>query len=202
MIEDNIFLTYRPIKEKLIDYGFVSFSAYLAYEVDFFNDEYKAKILVDSKGKISGKVIENAFGEEYLPLRNESYHGNYVGEVREAYKAILLDIRDKCFHKDAFIFKQANRIAKAIYEKYVESPDFPFGSDKIKNYGVFRRKDNAKWYGLIMNIARRNLDKKESDERIDVINLKIREEQMEELTSIKGIYPSYHMNKKKWISIV
>ena len=50
---------------------------------------------------------------------------------------------------------------------------------------------NITWDSLLKN-----------KETVDVINLKINSQDSENLTTIKGIYPGYHMNHKHWISVV
>ena len=40
------------------------------------------------------------------------------------------------------------------------------------------------------------------DQQVEIINLKINPADMSRLLTISGIYPSYHMNKKSWISLV
>lgn len=200
-IEEEIFNSYIPNYEKLKAYGFEIFANIYTYSKTFLNDDFKALITIDNKGEINVKVIEEAFNEEFALLRVDSYVGAFASQVRDAYKEILLDIRDNCFNKQDFISKQANRISKLIKKTFNESPDYPFDQEKYKNYGVFRNKDNNKWYGLIMNVKKSLLEDIDSEEYIDVINVKVDENQRKELLEIKGIYPSYHMNKEKWISI-
>ena len=200
-IEARVFASYVPIKEKLEEYGFSLFGDVYAYEVDFMDDAFNARILIDARGQVEGKVIEKEFDEEYYPLRNESYHGSFVGDVRMAYERILLDIRDHCFIGKTFISAQANRIAKAIGERHGEYPDFPFVNSKIEHYGVFRYPPNKKWYALVMNV-KRSAFKGSEGEFVDIVNLKIDESKRDEILSIPGIYPSYHMDKKKWVSIL
>ena len=201
-IEQELFASYRVKIESLIEYGFKSFNDVFTYEKNFLDNEFKALIVIDEKGNLSGKVIENAFGDEFVQLRIESYKGGFIAEVKEAYKEILLDIRDKCFKKEIFVSNQANRLTKLINERYHESPDFPFTNSKIEHYGVFRYKGNNKWYGLIMNVNKSVFGFPNNEEYVDIINVKIDETKREEILKIKGIYPSYHMNKKKWISII
>ena len=132
----------------------------------------------------------------------ESFHGGFVGTVREAYKEILVDIRNKCFKKEIFVSNQANRIAALIKKRYGESPNFPFKDPHIKNYGVFRYQGNQKWYGLIMNVNKSNFGGSDKKEYVDVINVRIDENRREEIIDRVSIYPSYHMNKQKWVSIL
>jgi len=169
-IEQEIFASYRLEKDKLLDYGFENIAGVFIYNKDFLNGDFKARIVVDESEKISGRVIENAFGEEFTQLRNESFHGGFVGAVREAYKEILVNIRDKCFKKVIFVSNQANRLTKLIKEKYGELPDFPFTDSKYKHLGVFRYQENKKWYGLVMNIDKSVFGEQYKGEYIDVIN--------------------------------
>lgn len=201
-IEQEIFTSYRIEKNKLLEYGFENLSNIFIYSKDFLNGEFKAQIVVDEDGIINGKVIENAFNEEFTQLRIESFHGEFTSKVREAYKEILFDIRDKCFKKVLFVSNQANRIAKLIKEKYNESPDFPFTDSKYKHFGIFRYKENKKWYGLVMNVNKRVFGKEYKDECVDVINVRINENNRDTIINNKNIFPSYHMNKQKWISIL
>ncbi len=198
----ELFFSYRVIKDKLLDYGFTCFSDVYTYAKDFMNDEFQALIIIDERGEIHGKVVEKAFDEEYHQIENESFRGGFVGAVREAYQEILLDIRDKCFKKEIFISDQANRLAMLIKERYDESPDFPFADPHIKNYGVFRYRGNDKWYGLVMNINKSVFIKDKKDVFVDVINVRIDENKREEIINYQNIFPSYHMNKQKWISII
>ena len=46
------------------------------------------------------------------------------------------------------------------------------------------------------------LDREKADLVYDVVNLKIDPRQMDKLLDLDGIYPSYHMSKKTWISLV
>ena len=200
--EQELFSSYRVIKDKLLEYGFDNYAGVYTYEKSFHHDEFKALITIDENGIINGKVIEKAFDEEFSLLRNESFQGGFISEIREEYKEILIDIRNKCFKKEIFISNQANRLIKLIYERYHESPDFPFDQDKYKNYGVFRYHGNNKWYGLIMNVNKSVFIKIDNKEYVDVINVRIDESNRDVILKTNGIYPSYHMNKQKWVSIL
>ncbi len=201
-IEQELFAAYRPDKEKLIDYGFDCFNGIYTFTISFHNDEFEARITIDEHGVVSGKVIEKEFGDEYFQLRNDSFHGGFVGEIREEYKEILLKIRDHCFSKQLFVSDQANRLAVLIDERYHEQPDYPFDNEKYKPYGVFRYHGNNKWYGLIMHVNKAVFGEENKEEYVDVINVRIDEERRNEILKEKAIYPSYHMNKQKWVSIL
>lgn len=53
-----------------------------------------------------------------------------------------------------------------------------------------------------MEIDRRLLDNQAEEGMVDVLNLKTNEELADELHKREGIYPAYHMNHRKWSSVV
>ena len=82
---------------------------------------------------------------------------------------------------------------------YGTSPDYPFDEDF--ETAVLRHADNRKWYALVMKVSRRKFGF-ESDEVIDVVNLKIPTEMFGSFGAADGVYPAYHMNKLHWISVL
>ena len=200
---EDIFLRMTADFNKLKKYGFIKKGSDYTYSKNFMQNEFKAEIKVDSKGKLTGKVIELETNEEYLPIHIESYIGAYVGTVREAYLAILEGIAQKCFKAKEFISEQANRISELIFEKFGEKSDNPFS--KTDHIAVYRYPQNQKWYGLIMNIKESLLTKgtKEEDSpNVEIMNLKIDTSKFDEIHKLNGVYPAYHMNHAQWISVM
>ena len=188
--------------KSLAEYGFGNNDACYSLSKDFMDGDFTAEIRVYADGSVQGRVIDNMIGEEYLPLRMPNYAGAFVGSVREAYEELLRDIADKCCTGVTFASDQSNRIAAAILEKYGVGPDFPWEEDEKTPSGVFRHGSSRKWFGLIMNIDRRLLDRGGDEEDLtDVLNLKADENRTAALHKIRGIYPAYHMNHSKWISV-
>ena len=199
---EDIFLRMSVDFNKIKKYGFKKKGTKFLFSKNFMQDEFRAEISIDSKGKVAGKVIELETEEEYLPIHVESYIGAYVGSIREAYLAILKDVAEKCFREKEFISEQANRISEMIYNKYGEKSDNPFS--KADHIAVFRYPDNQKWYGIVMNIKESllSIGKKEDDSPdVEVLNLKIDTSKYDEIHKLKGVYPAYHMNHAQWISI-
>lgn len=200
-IEQKVFSRKRFSTKKLAEYGFEDKDACRFLSRAFMDGDFTAEIRVYEDGSVRGRVIDNMMAEEYIPLRMPNYAGAFVGSVREAYEDLLRDIADRCCTDVAFASDQSNRIAAAILDKYGVEPDFPWEDEKYGPSGVFRHGSNKKWFGLIMNIDRRLLDKSADEEAIDVMNLKADENKTAALHKIKGIYPAYHMNHSKWISV-
>ena len=82
---------------------------------------------------------------------------------------------------------------------YGTSPDYPF--DDLLETAVFRHTDNRKWYAIVMRVSRRKFGF-DSDEVIDVVNLKLPTEMFGSFGAADGVYPAYHMNKLHWISVL
>ena len=196
-IEDNIFKQAEINKNALAQYGFQRLKEFWVLERPLMNGDFKAVITIDSQGHVLGNVYEIATEDEYLPLRVESMDG-FANDVRNAYIEILKDIKDKCCHENVFISSQANRLADEIYKKYRDKPVFPW--DDFSG-GVFKNPANGKWYAIIMCINVQKIDKKQTGQ-VEVVNIKLDPQKIEELLSLKGFYPAYHMNKKYWVSIL
>jgi predicted DNA-binding protein (MmcQ/YjbR family) len=82
---------------------------------------------------------------------------------------------------------------------YGTSPDYPF--DDWMESAVLRHADNKKWYAIVLRVSRRKFGI-DSDEVIDVVNLKLPTEMFGSFGAADGVYPAYHMNKLHWISVL
>ena len=84
-------------------------------------------------------------------------------------------------------------------DTYSTSPDYPF--DDWMESSVLRHADNRKWYAIVLRVSRRKFGF-DSDEVIDVVNLKLPTEMFGSFGAPDGVYPAYHMNKLHWISVL
>ena len=199
-IEDKIFArcTFEP--QKALSFGFEENGGVYEYSESFMDGAFLARIRIRD-GKVQGTVYDTELNEEYNAVFVEAFSGGFVGEVRERYAEILRKIKASCFLETSFLSAQANRIAELVAKRFGECPDHPF--DSMDNYGVFRYPATKKWYGLIMNVPKNKVTHDSKDEGgVDVLNLKIDQAARDEILSIKGIYPAYHMNHRSWASIL
>lgn len=199
-IEEEIFKKSKFNINKLIKYGFTKNKDLYMYEETFLNNEFKAVIEVNSKGKVNGKVIELINNEEYTNIRTEMT-GIFINKVRDSYIELLKELRDNCFDTNAFLYEQTNRINEYIKDKYKCNPEFLW--DKYPGFAIYRNKNNNKWFSIIGNVKRSTVIKEStSDEIIELINVKVDENNLDKLLLNTGYYEAYHMNKKNWISII
>ena len=85
------------------------------------------------------------------------------------------------------------------HSTYATSPDYPFDEDF--ETAVLRHADNRKWYAIVMRVSRRKFGF-DSDEVIDVVNLKLPTVMFGSFGAADGVYPAYHMNKLHWVSVL
>lgn len=198
-IEDKIFSKYKPDFEKLKLFGFVCENGNFTVEKSFCDNQFKAFITVKKSGKIKVRVTDFENGEEFLPLRIENAQGSFIGEVRENFEKLLIQIRDNCFVKTFFMYPQSNRITKKLIELYGTYPEFLWKTSP--GSGIFRNKDGKKWYLAVLDVEGEKINKNLKG-IVEVANIKLPPEKISELLKKEHFYPAYHMNKKYWITIV
>ncbi len=84
-----------------------------------------------------------------------------------------------------------------VRKEYGTEPEYPW----FDQNAVLRRKDNGKWYGVILEVAGSKLGLPDND-LVDVLNVKSDPMLIASLRGQTGYFPAYHMNKEKWISIL
>lgn len=195
---DNLLSRVKFNLKLLDEYGFVKDKDNYIYSTYIMNDEFRVDVTIYNN-QLSSKVIDNNTELEYYSVKVKGNVGEYVGRVRDEYYGVIKDIVDNCSSKELFNSSQANRLATYIILKYKARPEFLW--DKTPTCGVFRHKENEKWFGIIMLVDKFKLDNKTNKE-VEVLNVKLDPSEIEKLLEKDGYYKAYHMNGKYWISIV
>ena len=205
--ESDIFRKKRVVFERLVPFGFQKSQGGYEFRETILDGAFEVRVHVAADGEVSTHVIDTDLNEEYLAIHVAQAMGNFVGQVREAYLAVLERVATACFEALPFLNPQTNRLAHYLQATYGDMYDHPF--EKYPDFSSFRYPDNQKWYGLVMTIARGKLDLGEEqwpqealDDKVEIINIKVEQAKLPELIEIKGVYPSYHMNKKSWVTVV
>lgn len=84
-----------------------------------------------------------------------------------------------------------------VKNEYGTEPEYQWF--KFPDYAVLRNADN-KWYGIIMDVPKRKFGI-DSDDAVDVLNVKADMMLIDMLIGQPGFHRAYHMNKTHWISI-
>ena len=85
-----------------------------------------------------------------------------------------------------------------IKDTYDITYDLPFEEDF--DTWVYRHPENRKWFGILMTVSKRKLGL-DSDELIDLVNVKCAQEIIDDMWKLEGVYPAYHMNKRHWLTL-
>ena len=195
-IEEELFNKYEVDKDKLIKYGFVLDDNKYKYEKYILDNKFK--IIVEYDKKVKAHVIDLEFNDEYVNYRMENL-GEFSANIKKELISLLTDIRNKCFERNTFKYKQTRRINEYIINKYDVNPEFLW--EKFPNFAIYRK--TKKWFALISDVARSKVDKSsDSSDSVELINLKVNEEKIDNILANTGIYEAYHMNKRNWISII
>ena len=193
---DELFKRYILIEDTLIKYGFTNNDNIYSYNKLIHNNEFELKVIIKDN-IITAKLIDKEFNDEYTKINIES-NGSFISSLKEECSSILIDIRNNCFKKQYFIYPQSNRITEIIKHNYNVEPEFLW--EKYPGFGIFRNKNNDKWFALIGNVSKDKFIKGKKEE-VESINLKL-DNLTNDYLNNTGIYPAYHMSKKNWVSII
>lgn len=87
-----------------------------------------------------------------------------------------------------------------VKKKYKAEPEYLWR--RFPDYTVFRHADNEKWFGLVMNIKKRNLGMDE-DNNVDILNVKLSDPLLADiLVQQPGYFRGYHISRGNWVSIL
>lgn len=198
MIEKDIFKNLKADYAKLIEYGFVEENGIYKYSKSILNDEYTFIFTLENDGGIKVDLIENAINEPLDLFYILNAKGKFIGEINEHCQTITNDIALKCFNRNVFKSDYSKKLIEYVRNKYGDELEFLW--EKFSNNAIWRRKDNKKWYAIMVVIPKNKIDDI-SDEIIDALVIRADREQIPTLVDNKQIYKGYHMNKNSWITI-
>lgn len=89
-------------------------------------------------------------------------------------------------------------------KKYNAEPEYLW--HRYPGYAALRHRDNAKWFGLVMNVPAKKLGLDDSvDDSVekDILNIKLSDAMLKDmLVRQEGFFPGYHISRRNWISIL
>ena len=195
----NTFKYKRLIPEKIIEYGFKKDKNIFLLQTDIMDGEFELYIEIDNNGNTITELREKNSKEIYTLHLLADAEGDFVGKVKEEFDSVLKNIKEKCFETGIFEWDYTYRIIDYCRNKYKDEPEYLW--KRTPRNAICRRKDNHKWYLALLSVNGTKLGLK-NDEIIEVINLRVHQDQMQDILKNKNIYPAYHMNKKNWITII
>ena len=91
-----------------------------------------------------------------------------------------------------------NDVIFYVMDNYGHSPEYLWENSPTDC--IFRCQENKKWYALLMNVKKTNVDINE-DGNIDILDVKADTLTIRTLTQKQGFRTAYHLNKKYWLTI-
>jgi len=198
IIPDDIFKNKSLCIDQLIRYGFIQEQNMYRYSTKIADNQFAMFVEVFAEGEISTKVIDDSTKEEYVLHNISSATGVFVGKIRDDYEKVLKNISEQCYKREVFKTTDAKEIMKYVKEKY--NDDLEFLWVKLPDCAIVRRKDNNKWYGLIMAIQKNKIGL-EGNEKIEIFDMRMEPAELENIVDNKRYFHGYHMNKKNWFTI-
>ena len=116
------------------------------------------------------------------------------------------------------VFESAQALAVIEYARRKRGDEAEYLWAKAPKNAILRRQDSGKWYAAILTVERRKLGgvpKKtrlddgadvlaalDGTEAVEILNLKEDPEEIRYLVDGRLFFPAYHMNKRRWYTLV
>lgn len=183
---------------KAVLFGFLQSNGNYIYTTDILDGSFLLQVIITLDGNIDTKLTEKATDDEYV-LYKTNATGTFVGEVRKAIESILIQVADSCYNEEIFKSTQAKEIICYVREKYGDELEFLW--EKFPDNAIWRRKDNEKWYGALLTVKASKLSL-DGDTINEILDLRIKPEEIETTVDHKRFFMGYHMNKKHWYTLL
>ena len=183
---------YKLSEDRLIDFGFQFEENILVFQKNILNDEFRMEIkLISTDFEI--EVYDLDLDEVYSLFSVDSANGEIVTAIREEVK----DVLEKILCLESIIYEDVLRYVKERYNSTTVKP-FKTNPD-IKALVTAKNK----WYALFLDVEYNKLQKDSLvDSKVKIVNLKHLSSEISTVIDNRNIFPSYHMNKNHWISVV
>ena len=195
---DTLFQRRKVNFDALLPFGFSKKGSGYSYSTSLVDGQFEMRATVTKEGKLSAEVIENSSGENYVLHRVSGATGAFVGRVREEYERVLRMIADACFEPD--VFKSAGAILVIQYARKKYHNNLEFLWKHSPGNAILRRQDTAKWYAAILTVQKKKLGLS-GEGAIEVLDVRMKPQDIAVLVDGKKYLPGYHMNKQHWVTI-
>ncbi len=195
---DEIFRYKTPDFSKLSGYGFEEEEGEYVYRTEIFEGQFALTVRIARDGTLKTELLDVLTEEPYTLHLVEDAAGEFVGRVRAEFEERLKDIAAKCFEREVFKGALTKRLIAYVREKYGDEPEYLW--EKFPDNAIWRRKDNQKWYGAVLTVARQKLGMA-GEGSVEVLDVRADPTQIALIVDGVKTFPGYHMNKKHWISL-
>ena len=194
---EKLFSLGEPNHEKLLQNGFARTESGYFRKSELLG--FCLCVSVSENGKVNAELYDAEADAPYTLHLVENAAGNFVGEVRKAYEDALISLAETCFDRAVFKQRLTKELLSIAKERYQEDCEYLW--ERYPDCGVLRRKDNRKWYAVIMTVAGNKVGLS-TDNLVEIVDLRATQEVVNSLVEKRGFAPAWHMNKKSWITLL
>ncbi len=99
-----------------------------------------------------------------------------------------------------FKTNQAREIIEYVRKNYSRELEFLWA--RSPGNAIWRRGDNAKWFGVLMTIAANRVMPDAGNDTVEILDIRCAPDVTDFIVDKKKIFPGYHMNKQHWVTVV
>ena len=194
----TVFKNKSANADKLLAYGFESADGKYVYRMEIVDGQLRLTVTV-ANGELTTEVYDVGSDDVYTLHLVDTAVGAFVGRVRAEVAAVLNDIEQKCYDLDVFREDYTKKILQHALETYGDEPEYLW--EDTPDCAIIRRKDNRKWYVLLMTVLPKRLGIS-GNEPIEIVDLRFDADELPNKIDNARYFAGYHMNKKHWITIL
>lgn len=198
MTAQNIFQYKKPNFTKLNAFGFTESAGVYEYNVEILEGQFALCVCIEAHGEIKTSLTDTISGEPYTLHLVSDATGAFVGQVRTEYTRVLEDIAERCFEREVFQSEYARRLIEYVRNEYGRDPEYLW--EKFPGNAIWRRGDNAKWFGALLSVAKSKIGIA-GEGSVEILDVRIEEENILSLVDGEHYFYGYHMNKRHWITV-
>ncbi len=197
-MKDEIFKFKTPNFEKMRLFGFQEEQGKFVLRMPIFEEQFVLTVRISADGSVNAELLDALTEEPYTLHLVEEAAGEFVGRVREEYRAALQTVAEKCFETEIFKSAVTKELIARVREKYGDEPEYLW--EKFPDNAIWRRKDNQKWYGAVLTVARAKIGLS-GEGNAEILDVRADPAEIELLVDNVKVFRGWHMNKKHWISL-
>ncbi len=198
-IFERVFKNRKVCEEKLLPFGFVRGEHGFSYGTELLNGLFRIKFDLHADGSLNVELHGIDGNESHTRLLTQKSPSSLLGKkLRKEYEEELWHVAECCFEPDTFKGESTRQVIAHIKEVYGDELEYLWR--KFPGNAIVRRQDNAKWYAAFLTVPRSKLGD-DSAEMVEILNLRVRPEDLDEIVDHQSRFPGYHMNKKNWVTL-
>jgi len=199
MLTNDISLEHYQLDvKKLQAYGFQKTGSSYICRRRLKASPFQLRLEISPENRLKTLITDLDVGEVYMLHLNAATQGEFVGKIRQEYTDIVTDILATCFTHVIFTAAQSLSVIQFIKQQY--DIDLEYLWAKFPRNAIARRKDNHKWFAALLTVEKSKLGFS-GEGIVEVLDLKMRPEDKEQLIDNINYLPGYHMNKKHWFTV-